>query len=186
MYRLTRAPSLAAVTLIAMVLNGCATVRVNSYLERGADFRQYRTYAWGPADAFSTGDPRLDNNRFFSERVEKAVDQQLESRGFKKRESGAADVLIHLHARLDQRIESDAIDREYSSCQDGGCRPFVSDAGTLLLDFIDSRTNRLAWRGWAERSLDGAIDNQDWMEATIDDAVAKILARLPRDTSRNR
>ena len=112
MYRLTRAPSLAAVTLIAMVLNGCATVRVNSYLERGADFRQYRTYAWGPADAFSTGDPRLDNNRFFSERVEKAVDQQLASRGFEKRESGASDVLIHVHARIDQRIESDAIDRE--------------------------------------------------------------------------
>ena len=111
MYRLTRATSLAAVTLAAMVLNGCATVRVNSYLERGVDFRAYRTYAWGQADAFSTGDPRLDNNRFFIERVENAVDRQLASRGFEKRESGAADVLIHMHARLDQRIESDAIDR---------------------------------------------------------------------------
>jgi hypothetical protein len=186
MYRSTRAPSLAAVTLIAMVLNGCATGRVNSYLERGADFRQYRTYAWGPADAFSTGDPRLDNNRFFSERVEKAVDQQLASRGFERRESGAADVLIHMHARIDQRIESDAIDREYARCDVSDCRPFVYEAGTLLLDFIDTRTNQLAWRGWAEGGFDGAIDNQDWMEARIDDAVAKILARLPRDTSRNR
>ena len=186
MYRLTRAPGLAAVALIAMVLNGCATVRVNSYLERGVDFRQYRTYAWGPADAFSTGDPRLDNNRFFSERVERAVDQQLASRGFEKRESGAADVLIHMHARIDQRIESDAIDREYARCDVSDCRPFVYDAGTLLLDFIDTRTNQLAWRGWAEGSFDGAIDNQDWMEARIDDAVAKILARLPRDTSRSR
>ena len=86
---------------------------------------------------------------------------------------------FHFHARIDQRIESDAIDREYSRCEDGGCRPFVYDAGTLLLDFIDAHANRLVWRGWAERSLDGAIDNQDWMEATIDDAVAKILARLP-------
>jgi hypothetical protein len=94
--------------------------------------------------------------------------------------------VIHIHARVDQRIESDAIDREYSRCESGGCRPFVYDAGTLLLDFIDTRTHQLAWRGWAERSLDGAIDNQDWLEATIDDAVAKILARLPRDTSRNR
>jgi hypothetical protein len=186
MYRLKRAPSLAAVTLIAMVLTGCATVRVNSYLERGADFRHYRTYAWGPADAFSTGDPRLDNNRFFSERVEKAVDQQLASRGFEKRESGAPDVLIHMHARIDQRIESDAIDREYARCDVSDCRPFVYEAGTLLLDFIDTRTNQLAWRGWAEGGFDGAIDNQDWMEARIDDAVAKILARLPRDTSRNR
>ena len=186
MYRWTRAPSLAAVTLAAMVLNGCATVRVNSYLERGVDFREYRTYAWGQADAFSTGDPRLDNNRFFIERVENAVDRQLASRGFEKRESGVADVVVHMHARLDQRIESDAIDRQYARCDVANCRPFVYDAGTLLLDFIDTRTNQLAWRGWAERSLDGAIDDQDWMEATIDDAVAKILARLPRETLPNR
>ena len=119
-------------------------------------------------------------------RVERAVDQQLASRGFEKRESGVADVLIHMHARIDQRIESDAIDREYARCDVSDCRPFVYDAGTLLLDFIDTRTNQLAWRGWAEGSFDGAIDDQDWMEARIDDAVAKILARLPRDASRSR
>ena len=179
MNRLTRIEGLAAATLVAMALNGCAPVRVHSYLERGVDFRQYRTYAWGPADALSTGDPRLDNNRFFRDRVEKAVGQELTSRGFEKTESSAPDVLIHLHARIDQRIASDAIDREYRPCDVSDCRPFVYDTGTLLLDFIDTRTNRLVWRGWAENSLDGAIENQDWMEATIDDAVAKILARLP-------
>ena len=40
-------------------------MRVDSFTERGVDIRQYRTYEWGPADTFSTGDPRLDNNRFF-------------------------------------------------------------------------------------------------------------------------
>ena len=186
MDRLTRIVSLATAALLALAFSSCAPVRINSYLERGVDFQQYRTYAWGPADGLSTGDPRLDNNRFFRERVEKAVNQQLASRGFEKRESGAADVLIHMHARIDQRIESDAIDREYARCDVSDCRPFVYDAGTLLLDFIDTRTNQLAWRGWAEGSFDGAIDDQDWMEARIDDAVAKILARLPRDTSRSR
>jgi Domain of unknown function (DUF4136) len=186
MDRPTRIESLAAAALLALALTSCAPVRINSYSARGVDFPQYRTYAWDPADALSTGDPRLDNNRFFSDRVEKAVDYQLASRGFEKRESGAADVLIHMYARLDQRIESDAIDGEYARCDVSDCRPFVYDAGTLLLDFIDTRTNKLAWRGWAEGGFDGAIDNQDWMEARIDDVVAKILARLPRDTSRNR
>jgi hypothetical protein len=186
MKRLTRLEGLAATMLVALVVNGCAPIRVNSYLERGVDFRQYRTYAWDRSDSLSTGDPRLDNNRFFSERVQKAVDQQLASRGLEKTESLAPDVVIHLHARVDQRIQSDAIDREYSRCEDGGCRPFVFEAGTLLLDFIDTRTNQLAWRGWAEGGFDGAIDNQDWMETKIDETVAKILARLPRDTSRNR
>ena len=179
MYRWTRTPGFAAAMLVALAVNGCAPIRVHSYLQRGVDFQQYRTYAWGPADGLSTGDPRLDNNRFFSERVAMAVDQQLASRGFEKRESGAADVLIHMHARLDQRIESCTIDGEYRRYDISDCRPFVYDAGTLLLDFVDTGTNQLAWRGWSEGTLVGAIDNHDWMEATIDDAVAKILARLP-------
>jgi hypothetical protein len=29
-------------------------------------------------------------------------------------------------------------------------------------------------------SLDGVVDNQEWMEKRIDDAVARILAKLPR------
>jgi hypothetical protein len=56
----------------------------------------------------------------------------------------------------------------------------VYDAGTLLIDLVDARTNRLVWRGWAEGSVDGVIDNQEWMEARIDEAVTRILERLPR------
>jgi hypothetical protein len=184
MDRPTRIVGLAVATLIGWTLGGCATLRINSYLDRGVDFSQYRTYAWSPTDTLSTGDPRLDNNRFFSDRIEAAVDQQLASRGFEKMESRPADVLIRLHARIDQRIERDAIDREYQHCDVADCRPFVYDAGTLVLDFVDTRSNRLAWRGWAEGSLDAAIDNQALMEARIDEAVAKILVRLPRDVSR--
>ena len=44
---------------------------------------------------------------------------------------------------------------------------------------MDPRSNQLMWRGWAERGLDGVIDDQTWMDATIDDAVTRIMARLP-------
>lgn len=60
------------------------------------------------------------------------------------------------------------------------CKPYVYDAGTLLLDFVDARTNKLVWRGWAERGMDGVIDNQEWMEEEIDEVVTRILERLPR------
>jgi hypothetical protein len=186
MHRPTRIDSLAGAALVVLTLSSCATLRVNSYLEHGIDFMEYRTYAWAPSGALSTGDPRLDNNRIFSGRVEAAVDEQLASRGFEKTKSPAAQLLIHIHARIDQRIEFNAIDREYRRCEVPDCGPFVYEAGTLLLDFIDTRTNGLAWRGWAEGSLDGAIDNQDWMEARIDDVVGRILARLPREDSGKR
>ena len=180
MSRLAQVERLAMVIATILILHGCATLRVNSYLERGADFGRYRSYAWAASDAFSTGDPRLDNNRFFSERVESAVDRQLRGRGFEKTRADVADLVIHIHARVDQRLDTNTIDQEYSRCDVEECRPMVYDAGTLLLDFIDTRRNTLAWRGWAEGSLDGVIDDQQLMEETIDKAVESILERLPR------
>jgi hypothetical protein len=158
---------------------GCATMNVNSYAERGADLRQYRTYNWGPPDTRSTGDPRLDNNPFFDERVRAQVEEQLARRGFSKGASARSDLLVHYHASVSQDIDIRQLDRSTSYCANHDCKPFIYDKGTLFVDLVDSRTDKLVWRGWAEGSVDGVIDNQAWMESRIDEAVAKILARLP-------
>ena len=57
---------------------------------------------WRPA-----GDrhPRLDNNPFFAERLQAAVDQQLAARGFEKMTSERADLLLHFHARVEQQLD---------------------------------------------------------------------------------
>ena len=103
---------------------------------------------------------------------------------FEKTGPATADVLLHIHARMEQRLDTAAFDPIDGHCINDDCRPEVYDAGTLMVDFMDRRTNRLAWRGWAERSFDGVIENQEWMEATIDKTVARILARLPRQVAR--
>jgi hypothetical protein len=54
------------------------------------------------------------------------------------------------------------------------------EAGTLVLDMVDTRTNRVVWRGWAQRSLEGVIDHPDRMEQVVERAVAKMLAEFPR------
>jgi len=88
---------------------------------------------------------------------------------------------VHIHARVEQRLDSATFDGTGHRCDSEDCQSQVYDVGTLLIDFIDRRTNTLAWRGWAEGSLDGVIDDQRWMEKVIDDAVVKIFARLPRN-----
>jgi hypothetical protein len=170
---------LSVAVALPLVVASCAPVRVNSYVGREFDLRRYHTYAWAPADTFSTGDPRLDNNTFFIERVQRAVDGQLRRKGFEKTAEGQPDFLIHYHARVEQRLEPSEFHPGQSGCQTGDCGPSVYDAGTLLIDFIDPRSNQLMWRGWAERALDGVIDNQAWLDETIDDAVTRIMARLP-------
>jgi len=176
---LRRLGQVAAVTLSALTLTGCAaTLSVNSFAERGVDFTRYHTYDWAPDDRLSTGDPRLDNNPFFLERLQADVEKQLATRGLDKTPAGAPELLLHYHANITQRVDVSGADRRYGYCDE--CSTSVYDAGTLLLDFVDARTNKLVWRGWAEGGLDGVIDNQDWMEEKIDQAVARILERLPR------
>jgi len=164
----------------AALVAGCAArMRVNAYMPAGMDLGQYRTYGWAPADELPTGDPRLDSNRFFSERVRAAVELELAPRGLVKVASGSPDLLVHYHARVEQAIESADLDRDYGRCATTDCRPYVYAAGTLLIDLIDPRTKSVVWRGWAEGSLAGAVEDQAWLEQTVDETVARILARFP-------
>jgi hypothetical protein len=173
---------LAAVAICALAVTGCATtMSLSSHVERGLDFGRYRTYDWGPADALPTGDPRLDKNPFFKDHVEGAVEKQLAARGFEMSTSGTPDLLIHYHASITQRIDVNRVDRGYGYCYTDDCQSGVIEyeAGTLVLDIVDTRTNRVIWRGWAQDSVEGVLDNEDRMERKINEAVTRMLARLP-------
>jgi hypothetical protein len=175
MYRLTLG-LFAAAALAALTASGCASMNVRSYAEPGIDFTEYYSYKWESSDLETTGDPRLDANPFFGDRVRADVDEQLVTWGFTKTD-GPAHLLLHYHISLTQKLNMNGTDRSRESCTD--CRPFVYDAGTLVLDLVDARTNTVVWRGWAEGSFDGLIDNQDVMEETIDATVTRILEKFP-------
>jgi hypothetical protein len=155
-------------------------MRVNSYLERGANLAGYRTYNWGAPDTWTTGDPRLDNNPFFQDRIRAGVDKEMARLGFEKSAAERPDLRLHYHASFHQRIETNGIDEEYGFCPSGECESYVYEAGTILIDFVDTGSNRVVWRGWAEGNVDGLIDNQQWLEERVDEAVKEIMARVPR------
>jgi hypothetical protein len=79
-----------------------------------------------------------------------------------------------------QEIDIRTIDPNTGSCPEADCSPYVYDAGTLFFDLMDARTNQLVWRGWAEGSLEGVVDNQVLLERRIDEAVSQIFQELPR------
>jgi hypothetical protein len=165
----------------AVASAGCSALRVNAYQEPGIDVTRYQTFDWESHATFSTGDPRLDNNRFFIERVQRAVERELALRGL-TRDAAAPDVTLHIHARFDQRVRQADLEPASAPGSQRG-QTEVYDAGTVLLDVVDRRTQRVAWRGWAEGAFEGIVDDQDWLDATIDKTVVKILARFPRRTS---
>jgi hypothetical protein len=173
---------LAGVAIAALALNGCAsTMTVSSHLQRDLDFAHYRSFGWGPADALPTGDPRLDDNPFFHDHVQGAVEKTLAGRGLAFPDSGTPDLLLHYHASIAQRMDVNRIDRQYGYCYDDDCavRTFRFEAGTLVLDVVDARTNQVVWRGWAQHRIGDMLDDPDEMAARIDEAVRRMLARLP-------
>jgi hypothetical protein len=174
----------ASVVLLALVMGACATtMRVSSQVARGVDFARYHTYDWGSADDLPTGDPRLDRNPFFQDHLQGAVERQLAAQGFERTASGTPDLLVHYHASLDRRLDVHDVHRRYGHCLGDECQAEITtyEAGTLVLDIVDTHTNDVIWRGWAQDSVEGVLDNQDKMARQINEAVQRMLAKLDRD-----
>jgi hypothetical protein len=154
---------------------------VSSHVQRGLDFTKYHTYEWGPADALPTGDPRLDKDPFFQDHMLGAVEKGLAEKGYQRVTAESADLLIHYHANIGERLDVDQRDRDYGYCYGDDCQAATTtyEAGTLVLDVVDARTKRVIWRGWAQESLGDILNNEDRMEKRINEAVARMLARLP-------
>jgi hypothetical protein len=169
--------ALLAPAVSGLALWGCAGIASGSYVNSQTGLTPYATVGWGPADGVPTGDPRLDNNPFFHNRVRARIERELTSRGYAFAPSGDPDLLVHVHLSMTQQIDTTLIDEEF--CADGDCRPEVYDVGTLVVDLVDPVPGSLVWRGWAKSDLGEIVNDQAAMERRIDESVARLFVRLP-------
>ena len=133
------------------------------------------------ADALPVGDPRLDNNAFFRDYVMGAIEKELAGKGFRQASSGEPDLLVHYHASVNQKVDVHEADRPYGYCyQDCEPRVVEFEQGTLVVDIVDRRTNKVVWRGWAQDTMNGVIDNQDRLEKQVSEGVTKMMKLLPQ------
>ncbi|HWI17667.1 MAG TPA: DUF4136 domain-containing protein [Vicinamibacterales bacterium] len=165
----------------AMTLAGCATMMVSSHVERGVNFAGFVTYEWGPPDNLPVGDPRLDNNPFFNDYLQGAIEKKLAARGYERADKGNGDLLVHYHATVNQRLDVYSVDARYGYCY-GNCEPQISDyeQGTLVIDLVDAKTKKVVWRGWSQDTMNGVIDNQERLEKQVEEGVTKMMTLLPR------
>ena len=164
----------------ALALGACATMTVSSHVAPATNLREFATYEWGPADALPVGDARLDKDPYFHDYVQGAVEKQLAAtRLAHATPMRPPDVLIHYHASITTRIDVNRADRERGYCDGDDCARVVEyEAGTLVIDLVDARTNRVVWRGWAQDSVDGVLDDADRLRQKIDAAVRRIFERF--------
>ncbi len=168
---------LLLLSVVALSLSGCVVHRVHSHTNPEIELGRYRHYAWAPPVPWQTGDARLDNNHIFRAHVQKTIDRHLAGKGFVRESSlRSAELVVRYHATVVERVDVQEL-APWDLCTN--CKPFVFDAGTLVVDLIDADTQALVWRGWSEGNMNGLIDSQHRLEAEADRIVERIFAVLP-------
>lgn len=163
-------------------LTGCAsTMTASSHVRHGLDLTRYQTFDWAPADELPKGDRLIEQHPFFMDHVRGVVERELASRSIVLSRT-SPDLLLHVHSRLDHKIDIPRTERDFEYCQTSDCDDWLIQyqAGTLILDVVDARTSELLWRGWAQDTVDGVLGHQTRMAAKLQDKVQLIMARFPK------
>lgn len=176
--------------LFVFFLAGCSTLSVVSDYDHEYDFGTITTYRW-PSDkeGIRKGDVLLENPLVYK-RVQSAVNQQLQAKGFKLTSSKNADVIVYAHAGIKKRKtyhHSFGVGIGYDPYWwyspwwgPYGGYTYVSyyEEGSLVLDIIAAKTKELVWRGVATKVVRD-YRTTEAMQRDINEAVAEILAGFP-------
>jgi hypothetical protein len=147
-------------------------------------------WTWGASDAgrsFPERHPMVDNATVRA-RVERALAAELERKGFSRAaDSSQARFLVHFHIGIEERHEvvgelrppcvGDAclMDWGYWGRPESMSREIAYEAGQLMVDFVDSGSRKVIWRG----VLENDFVKQDVEEAQLAKYLRKLLGSLP-------
>ncbi len=181
-----RSPSLS-ILVLAAALAGCSSLKVNTEYDTTAPFATYRSYAWlasppGPEQA-----PAI-RNPIVREQVIAAVDREMARKGFVlTRPEASPDLLVSVHGWAQQRIEVTNYGYSYGGVYAyGPYRPMpvavgaevhAYTDGTMLIDFVDAKANRLVWRGTASDTF--SSPDLAAVKRTVDEATRQLLEAYP-------
>ncbi len=168
------------------LLSACSSMEINSDYDPSVNFSTYKSYGWLPDSQKPKGDPRLDNPLLDS-RIRKAVDTELVARGYPQDLSGRPDFLVSYHVAIKGMLDVQSIN-EFHGYRPGwrrgwggvGTTTYVREyeKGSLLLDFIDSDTRNLIWRGSARAEFHPSATPEEKTER-IRKAVRRMLDQFP-------
>ena len=172
---------------VALVFSSCSTVSVETDYDRSADFSKYKTFSLAPAGKGGSLSPSSENA------LRGALQSGLAARGLKQ-SSGKGDLSVVRHVFAKDKVAvTEYVDWGYLGGPRGawpygygrygmwyGAPTVYTDVrhyteGTIVLDFVDNRTNKLVYRGTGR----GTIGSPESNARKIREAVTRITSRYP-------
>jgi Domain of unknown function (DUF4136) len=142
--------------------------QVNADFDKTVNFAGFKTYAW------TQGTMPQGANPLMVQRVESAVEAEMSAIGLVKVEKDP-DVMVAVHGatKEDVSLQSYGYAPRFGGGQVNVNKVLV---GTLVVDVIDARAKKLAFRGTASDSIS---DNPQKNEKKIHKAVEKMFDKYP-------
>ncbi|GAB3858936.1 DUF4136 domain-containing protein [Hymenobacter terrigena] len=184
--------------LLLMWLSAC-TSAVTVEQQPGVNFNQYHSFAWADTEVKTQGDQNpLLNSPIAQSRIRQAIADELSKRGIREVDRNPDFYLTtHLFVEQAERTVTNPPPAGYAYPYlvryRGALLPvnygyWYSPAyyqtthteqyreGTLVLDFIDAKTNNLVWRG----SMADPVDDPARLGKQFAEAAKDILEKFPK------
>lgn len=162
-------------------MQSCSSIKTASDYDPQADFAKYKTYKL-VENALSEGIGQLN-----AERVMKAVESELASKGFTK--SDTPDALVDVQIKTQQKVSATANTTgmgygRYGRYGYGGGFSTTQinydeyTDGTMFITLIDATTEKIVWQGTGSKTLDENASAEK-RESIISYSVKQILLNYP-------
>jgi len=166
-----------AIFLIAGTASG---QRVQTDFDPSFDFQRTKTFSWQSGGGLS--DAVRPANDLIDARVRRAVTRELGAQGIVQAHKDPGILVTYRVSRRD-RVDVDTFDyRVGPRWRAGWSEVMVTNytEGTLVLDLIDAKSNRLVWRAYCT----GVVDGLEQAGRKIDKAAKKAFKAYPPDATR--
>jgi len=159
---------LALLALISLIIGGCSKYQIISDYDHEADFGKYKTFN------FQNPKPNPDAPIRFSQinqnRIKHAITYEMMLHGYEKTTN--PDLLISFYLKVDQRQGVYDYGPYYG--YDYGWNDVSTynyKEGTLTIDLVDTKRNRLVWQGSAMGVLPEKSKN-------VEEKVKKVIQKI--------
>ncbi|MFW0737837.1 DUF4136 domain-containing protein [Flavobacterium sp. T12S277] len=165
---------------LLLILASCSTVSVYSDYDKNVDFASYKTYAF-----FKPGIDKVEISDLDKRRILRAIDDQMQAKGFTKSEN--PDLLVNIFTKAREQVNVNQFSAGWGYGWGWGWNPYMmyggnqttvstSTEGTLFIDLIDAKKKEMIWQGEGVGTLTKNVAKKDEKVAEF---VTKILAQYP-------
>ncbi|MCH2109068.1 MAG: DUF4136 domain-containing protein, partial [Polyangiaceae bacterium] len=148
-------------------------VEASSVYDHSVQFVDYKTFAMLlPDKPVATNNTKIDP--FFAKRLRELTHAAVSARGLQAVDKKDAQIWVNVLANTSQHVDDLGADWGYGPGAGFWGGADVWEEGTIVVDFIDAKTNQAIWRGKAIRQLD-----RKPTEKGLQEVLGAILAKYP-------